>query len=122
MNRWFDDIFCITEIGSPIKIILKLKGDVKAIHIGLEGIYILNRFNLLNGKPFWEHKKNVSTKIWYNGKNGTMWNIGTAIYSIEHTVGPLETTSWLHYNENGSDSIPSTDLTLESGNNFKLNL
>ena len=97
-----------------------MKGDIKAIHNGLEGIYIINRFNLLNGKPFWEHKNNVNTKIWF-GENGTMWNIGTyygtsdyyvtAIYSIENAVGPLETNSWAYYN--GSDFIFSTDISLE---------
>lgn len=117
-------IFCITEIGSPIKIILKLNGGVKAVHIGLEGTYNLDFFHLLNGKPYWEHEENSNTKIWF-GENGTTWNIGTyhlindsyvtAIYSVENAVGPLETNSWAYNNGNVSEFISSTDLTLVSG-------
>ena len=89
----------------------------------------MNRFDLLNGKPYWEHREYHNIKIWFGG-NGTTWNIGfhsygyddeIAIYSLENTVGPLETNSWAYNNGNGSEFISSTDLTLESGNDFQLN-
>ena len=85
----------------------------------------MNRFTLLNGKPYWEHREYHNTKIWF-GENGTTWNIGnhyvTAIYSLENVVGPLETTSWEYYNFISSEFITtSTDVTLESGNNFEFN-
>ena len=91
----------------------------------------MNRFDLLNGKPYWEHREYHNIKIWFGG-NDTTWNIGTyhafensysyetAIYSLENAVGPLETTSWAYNNGNGSEFISSTDLTLQSGDNFKL--
>ena len=69
----------------------------------------MNRFNLLNGKPYWEHREYYNTKIWF-GENSTTWNIGTysdyyfyehyevAIYSIENTVEPLKIKSWARKN------------------------
>ena len=71
----------------------------------------MNRFDLLNGKPYWEHREYHNIKIWFGG-NDTTWNIGTyhafensysyetAIYSLENAVGPLETTSWAYNNGN----------------------
>ena len=103
-----------------------MKGDVKAIHIDLEGTYILNQFDLLNGKPYWRHEKDYEKSIWYSEKD-TTWNIGTyndyyfyehyevAIYSIENTVEPLKTKSWAYNDGNGSEFISSTDIVVESG-------
>ena len=90
---------------------------------------------MLNGKPYWQHEKDSKKSIWYS-ENDKTWNIGTcidyyyhkhcehyevAIYSIENTVEPLKTKSWAYNDGNGSEFISSTDLTLESGNDFQLN-
>ena len=120
----------ILEIKIPIKIIVKLKGDAKAIHPGLEGIYLVSHF--VNGYPVWEKAvgEKESTYIWMN-KNGTKWIVGTGkliatkesdVVSMEHEEivmyslenGPLETNHWAYYN--GSEFIISTDISVEPGN------
>ena len=101
----------------PIKIILKLKGDVKNIHSSLEGTYFLRGF-VRNDYPVWYKEGNIDVTIWC-AKNGTNWNIGIddvpAIHSLENTSGPLKTNSWAY--NNGSEFILSTDITVESGKN-----
>ena len=115
----------ISEIKIPIKIIVKLKGEARAIHPGLKGIYWVSYF--VNGYPVW---KKGSTYIWMN-KNGTKWIVGTGkliatkesdVVSMEHEEivmyslenGPLETNHWAYYN--GSEFIISTDISVEPGN------
>ena len=106
--------FLISEIGNPIRIILKLNGNAKAIHYSLEGLYILDTHKK-NGKPIW---RNGEADLWYAyDKNGSNWTIGTgygspiAMYSPDDTAGPLENNSWAYYNS--SDFIFSADISLK---------
>ena len=122
-------ILLILEIGSPIKLLLKLKGDAASTvnwKLGLsfgtsmEGSYIIDS-KTINGKPNW-NQVGGKYSIRYDKENGTWvvvkpWTKGpTPIYSPNGSNGPLEANSWAYYNGKG-EYIFSTDISLEKGNN-----
>ena len=117
-------------IGSPNKLNVILKGDVKVSHPRKEGTYKLAH-DLVNGRQNWI-QENGGNAFWCNDKRH--WNIGpkenlgsrlVGIYSNnpdEEGVGPLEATNWKWLEKNSGKWISTSDISVaESGIKMVIN-
>ena len=117
-------------IGSPNKLNVTLKGDVKASHPSKEGAYILAH-DLVNERANWIQEKGGGNAFWCNDKRH--WNIGpkekrgtrlAGIYSNnpdDEAVGPLEATNWKWLEKNSRTWISTSDIIVEQSGSTSVN-
>ena len=113
----------LEQCDTPMKLDLRLQAEAKKIEnpAFYEGSYDIMSSDLINGKPYWTHKKHVYKALWYS--ENEFWVFGL-IEDIGTDEGPLigmgtlpyETnTTWYYLNNNYQWTNAFPDVVVEPG-------